>query len=137
MKEKTISEKIAMELELKNEKDLIDETVKRLSNRLRGLIAVEVLYDCENSIYQICKVEKKRFLGIRRDKLTPFCFIKDKIIKSPHSEYWLEIEMYDEIRLLPIIREEMECAARDLGAKIKVISMHKDEHNKLILQESP
>lgn len=138
MKEKTISEKIEIELEQKNEKDLIDKAVKRLLNRLRGFMIAEVQYDYKNATYQICKIEKKRFLGIKKwDKLTPFCFIKDKAVKSPHDEFFLKIELYDEMQILPIINQEMMAVANELDVKIRIIlcAYGDGENSKLVFEE--
>lgn len=142
------------ELELKNARDIIEQGVQRSVGRCRELISdnldVDVKYGvdlaavCQDNeshkpfYFQICKIKKKKGWWTTWETITPFCFIKDKIKKSMHSqycEYWLEIELYGEIQLLSVIRQEMELAASKLGAKTRVISVHRDENKKLTLEE--
>ncbi|MBI2591609.1 MAG: hypothetical protein HYW34_02945 [Candidatus Brennerbacteria bacterium] len=148
MKEKNLTE-----LELKKQINIIGEAVQMAVERCEKETSqfdleihhdsdfINVNFDKNNPAcfyFKIYKVEKKKvFWGIwiNKEKLTPICFIKDAIKKSPYGEYWLEIELYDEIQLLPIIRAEMEQAAAKLGAKTKVIVIYRDKNDMVVFNE--
>ena len=145
-----MEEKNDEELKKVKEKDVIGAAAVKVIKQYRQELCNEIKdYDLEikhtnDGYFQIYKVynayqTKKgkwmlKWLGIKKDTLTPVCFINDRITKSAFNETWLEIDLYDMSHILTILNKEMGIAAEQLNAKTRIIFLQMQE-NKLILEE--